>query len=163
MTIRVRELRRADWPAVAAIYAEGLCTGNATFETEVPAWEAWTSTHLDSHRLVAQLDGEVVGWTALAPASTRAVYAGVVEESIYVAGAAQGRGVGSALLTSLVAGADRAGIWTIQTGIFPENVASLALHRRCGFRTVGTRERLGRLNGVWRDVILLERRSPAVA
>jgi L-amino acid N-acyltransferase YncA len=158
MPIRVRELRRADWPAVAAIYEEGLRTGNATFETEVPAWEAWTSAHLQDQRLVAELDGEVVGWTALAP-----VYAGVVEESIYVAAGAQGRGIGKALLTSLVAGADRAGIWTIQTGIFPENRASLALHRRCGFRTVGTRERLGRLNGVWRDVVLLERRSPAVS
>jgi phosphinothricin acetyltransferase len=163
MPIRVRELRRADWPAVAAIYEEGLRTGNATFETEVPAWETWTSTHLESHRLVAQLDGEVVGWTALALTSARAVYAGVVEESIYVAALVRGRGVGRALLTSLVAGADRAGIWTIQTGIFPENLASLALHRRCGFRTVGTRERLGRLNGVWRDVVLLERRSPAVS
>jgi L-amino acid N-acyltransferase YncA len=163
MPIRVRKLRRADWPTVAAIYEEGLRTGNATFETNVPAWEAWTGAHLEDHRLVAELEGEVVGWTALAPVSARAVYAGVVEESIYVAAGARGRGIGRALLTSLLAGSDRAGIWTIQTGIFPENLASLALHRRCGFRTVGTRERLGRLNGVWRDVVLLERRSPAVS
>jgi L-amino acid N-acyltransferase YncA len=162
MPIRVRELRRTDWPAVAAIYGEGLQTGQATFETSVPAWEAWSSSHLEDHRLLAELDGAVVGWTALAPVSARAVYAGVVEESIYVAAGAQGRGIGRTLLTSLLAGADRAGIWTVQTGIFPENLASLALHRRCGFRTVGTRERLGRLNGVWRDVVLLERRSPAV-
>jgi L-amino acid N-acyltransferase YncA len=162
MPIRVRKLGHADWAAVAAIYEEGLHTGNATFETAVPPWEVWSSSHLEGHRLVAELDGAVVGWTALAPVSARAVYAGVVEESIYVAAGAQGRGIGKTLLTSLLASADRAGIWTVQTGIFPENLASLALHRRCGFRIVGTRERLGRLNGVWRDVVLLERRSPAV-
>jgi L-amino acid N-acyltransferase YncA len=160
--VRIRALERRDWAAVAAIYDAGIRTGHATFETFVPGWEAWSRAHLDEHRLVADLDGEVVGWAALAPVSSRAVYRGVVEESVYVASHARGRGVGKALLSALIEGADRAGIWTIQTAIFPENVASVALHHGCGFRTVGRRERLGQLNGVWRDVLLLERRSPSV-
>jgi phosphinothricin acetyltransferase len=156
--LRVRELREEDWPAVAAVYEEGIRSGLATFETEVPAWAQWDAAHLSGPRLVAELDGEVVGWAALAPTSSRHVYRGVAEDSVYVAGAAQGRGVGRALLEELVSRAGADGIWTIQAGVFPENVASLALHERCGFRRLGVRERIGERDGVWRDVVLLELR-----
>jgi L-amino acid N-acyltransferase YncA len=149
-----------DWPAVAAIYAEGLEAG--TFETEVPSWEAWDDAHLATPRLVARVDGAVRGWAALSPVSRRAVYRGVAEDSVYVASAVRGTGVGRALLTELVRLADEAGIWTIQAGCFPENTASIRLHEACGFRVVGRRERIGQREGVWRDVVLLERRSPSV-
>ena len=152
--------RAEDWPAIRAIYEAGIRSGDATFETEPPPWEEWDAAHLAAHRLVARSGGAVVGWAALSPVSSRCVYAGVAEDSVYVASAAQGRGVGRALLTALVEGAERTGIWTVEAGIFPENAASLALHERCGFRRVGVRERLGKLGGVWRDVVLLERRSP---
>ncbi|TMC49345.1 MAG: N-acetyltransferase family protein [Chloroflexi bacterium] len=148
-----------DWPAVRRIYEEGIATGDATFETEAPAWESWHASHLAAPRLVARCNGEVVAWAALAPVSERCVYAGVAEDSVYVSAEARGRGVGHVVLTALVAEAEAAGIWTVQTGIFPENHASVALHQRCGFRIVGTRERVGRLAGRWRDVVLLERRS----
>jgi L-amino acid N-acyltransferase YncA len=156
----VRELRHKDWPAVKAIYEQGIAGGNATFETEAPSWDDWDRTHLEGHRLVALQDDKVVGWAALSPVSERCVYAGVAENSVYVADEAQGRGVGRALLEELIERAEREGIWTIQTGIFPENEASLELHKRCGFRVVGTRERLGQHHGVWRDVVFMERRSP---
>lgn len=149
-----------DWPAVSAIYAEGIATGDATFETAVPSWDAWNAAHLAEHRFVATSDGEVVGWVAAIPVSSRCVYEGVVEHSVYVAAAARGRGVGRTLLEAFIASTEAAGIWTIESGIFPENVASLRLHERCGFRRVGTRERLGEHNGRWRDVVLVERRSP---
>jgi L-amino acid N-acyltransferase YncA len=149
-----------DWPAVAAIYAEGLETG--TFETQVPSWEAWDDAHLATPRLVARVDGAVRGWGALSPVSRRAVYRGVAEDSVYVASTARGVGIGRALLTELVRLADEAGIWTIQAGCFPENAASIRLHESCGFRVVGTRERIARRDGVWRDVVLLERRSRSV-
>jgi L-amino acid N-acyltransferase YncA len=152
-----------DWPAVRAIYEAGIATGNATFETTAPQWSAWDAAHLAGHRLVARLDGRVVGWAALAPVSDRCAYAGVAEDTIYVAPEAQGRGVGRPLLAAVVVSAERGGIWTVQTGIFPENQASVRLHEACGFRVVGVRERLGRLHGRWRDVLLLERRSPAIA
>lgn len=152
----------ADWPAVAAIYAAGIATGDATFETAVPSWARWDAGHLPGHRLVAMDGGAVLGWAAVSPVSDRCAYAGVVEDSIYLAESARGRGVGRALLTALVGSTERAGIWTVQTGIFPENAASLALHRAVGFREVGVRERLGRLGGRWRDVVLLERRSRVV-
>jgi L-amino acid N-acyltransferase YncA len=160
--MRIDPLAAGDWPAVRAIYEAGIATGDATFETDVPDWPAWDDGHLAGHRLVARDDGRVVGWVALAPVSDRRAYAGVAEDSIYVAPDAQGRGVGRALLAAVVTSADRGGIWTIQTGIFPENQASVRLHQACGFRVVGVRERLGRLHGRWRDVVLLERRSPAV-
>jgi phosphinothricin acetyltransferase len=155
-------LRTADWPAVREIYEAGIATGNATFETTAPDWPAWDAGHLADHRLVARHDGRVVGWVALAPVSDRCAYAGVAEDSIYVAPNAQGRGVGRALLDAVVASAERGGIWTVQTGIFPENQASVRLHEACGFRVVGVRERLGRFHGRWRDVVLLERRSPVI-
>jgi L-amino acid N-acyltransferase YncA len=157
--LRIEAMTAADWDAVRAIYAAGIATGNATFEVEPPGWERWDATHLAGHRLVARAGGRVVGWAALSPVSERCVYRGVAENSVYVDPAHAGRGVGRALLTALLEGADAAGIWTVQTGIFPENLASLALHRRCGFRVVGTRERLGEHGGRWRDVVLLERRS----
>ena len=158
----IRALTRADWPAVAAVYEEGIATRLATFETAAPGWEEWDAAHLAGHRLVAEEDGEVVGFAALAPCSTRAVYRGVAEESVYVADRARGRGLGRALLERVVAGSERDGIWTLQAGVFPENRASLALHHACGFRTVGLRERIGQLDGAWRDVVLLERRSEEV-
>jgi L-amino acid N-acyltransferase YncA len=162
MSSSIVPLEAAHWDEVARIYAQGIATGNATFETEVPSWEAWDASHLADHRLVALRDGEVAGWAALSHVSDRCVYGGVAEESVYVAEEARGQGVGGELLEALIASSESAGIWTIQTGIFPENEASVRLHERVGFRIVGTRERLGRLNGVWRDVLLLERRSAAV-
>jgi L-amino acid N-acyltransferase YncA len=161
VTTVVRDLRPEDWPLVASIYEDGILTGNATFETEAPTWEAWDASHSEQ-RLVAELDGEVAGWAALSPVSDRWCYRGVAENTVYVAAWARGRGVGRALLEELIARADAAGIWTLQAGIFPENRASVRLHLVCGFRIVGVRERLGESNGVWRDVLLLERRSDAV-
>jgi phosphinothricin acetyltransferase len=153
----------ADWPAVRAIYLEGIATGNATFETEAPSWESWDAAHAAEPRLLARdAGGAVLGWAALTPVSGRCVYAGVGDLSVYVASSARGRGVGRALLLALVSESERAGIWTLQAGIFPENEASLALHKSCGFRDVGRRERIGKMNGVWRDVILLEKRSGTV-
>ena len=160
--MELQAMRPGDWPAVREIYQAGIATGEATFETTTPDWEAWDAGHLDEHRLVARVGGQVVGWAALAPVSDRCAYAGVAEDSIYVAPGGQGRGVGRALLAALVASAERGGIWTVQTGIFPENQASIRLHQACGFRVVGLRERLGQLNGRWRDVVLLERRSPVI-
>ena len=161
-SVQLRPLEPDDWAVVADIYWDGMRDGLATFETEVPSWEAWAGAHLPGQRLVAELLGEVVGWAALAPASRRRCYAGVAENSVYVARGWQGRGVGRALLEELVARAEAAGLWTVQTSIFPENPGSLALHLRCGFRVVGVRERIATLDGVWRDTLLLERRAGAV-
>jgi L-amino acid N-acyltransferase YncA len=158
--LELRELRHEDWPAVRAIFEQGIAGGQATFEVEAPSWEAWDKTHLDGHRLVAVQGGEVVGWAALSAVSERCCYEGVAEDSVYVADEAQGRGVGRALLTELIERAENDGFWTLQAGIFPENTASVELHKRCGFRVVGMRERLGHQHGVWRDVVLMERRSP---
>jgi L-amino acid N-acyltransferase YncA len=158
----IRTLTEDDWPAVAAIYEEGIATRLATFETAAPTWPEWNRAHLDDQRLVADEDGEVLGWAALSPVSERCVYAGVAEVSVYVAERARGRGIGRALLERLSRSAESAGIWTLQAGVFPENRASLALHHGCGFRTVGIRERIGKLNGAWRDVVLLERRSEVI-
>jgi L-amino acid N-acyltransferase YncA len=148
-----------DWPAVRAIYLEGIATGNATFEQTAPEWEKWDGGHLPEPRIVARSDGNVMGWAALSSVSSRCVYAGVAEVSIYVADRARGRGIGRQLMSRLIADSEAEGIWTLQAGIFPENVASIALHERAGFRIVGQRERLGQMNGRWRDVVLLERRS----
>jgi L-amino acid N-acyltransferase YncA len=161
--LRIDAMRAADWAEVRAIYLEGIATGNATFETDAPSWEAWDAAHLREPRLVTRDGaGRVLGWAALTPVSGRCVYAGVGDLSVYVAAAARGRGVGRGLLQELIAASERAGIWTLQAGIFPENAASLELHRRCGFREVGRREKIGSLKGVWRDVLLLERRSRVV-
>ena len=161
-TMTIESMKPEDWGRVAEIFEEGLRTGDATFETEVPPWEDWDADHLESCRLVAREEGIVVGWAALSPVSERCVYGGVAEVSVYVGQSARGRGVGRALLEVLVDGSEQAGLWTLQAGVFPENTASIAVHERCGFRAVGTRERLGRLDGRWRDVLLLERRSPTV-
>jgi len=150
------------WPIVSQIYQEGISTGNATFETSVPSWEKFDQAHHRFCRIVALEDRAVVGWAALTPISTRAAYAGVADLSVYVSGSNRGRGYGQALLNELVDDSERNGIWTLQAGIFPENIPSLHLHKSCGFRVVGTRERIGKLNGVWRDTVLLERRSSAV-
>lgn len=148
---------------VLAIYQAGIDDGDATFEEAAPTWEAFDATRLAEHRMAAlDGDGRVLGWAAAVPVSDRCAYAGVVEHSVYVDPRARGRGVGLALLQALLASTDAAGIWTVQSGIFPENTASLALHMKAGFRIVGTRERLGRHHGRWRDVVLVERRSPAV-
>ncbi len=150
----------ADWPAVEAIYADGIATRQATFETTTPTWAEFDAGRLRAHRFVA-VDGErVVGWVAISPTSSRECYSGVVEHSVYVADEFRGRGVGRALIDALLRSADEGGIWTIQTSIFPENGASIAVHERLGFRVVGRRERIAELDGVWRDTFLLERRSP---
>jgi L-amino acid N-acyltransferase YncA len=157
--VAIAALVPGDWDDVARIYAEGIATRLATFETEVPSWQAWDGAHLAEHRLMAREDGRAAGWAALAPVSSRCVYAGVAEVSVYVAAAARGHGVGSALLSALVASSEVGGVWTLEAGILPENEASVRMHERCGFRVVGRRERLGRMDGEWRDVLLLERRS----
>lgn len=160
--VSIQRLTPEHWLGVARIYADGIATGNATFETEVPGWEQWNAAHLAEHRFVALRDGEVVGFVAAAPVSDRCVYGGVVENSVYVAESARGSGIGRLLLERLVSSTEDAGIWTIQSGIFPENAASLRLHERAGFRVVGRRSRLGQLHGVWRDVLLVERRSEVI-
>ncbi|MEU0154144.1 GNAT family N-acetyltransferase [Micromonospora fulviviridis] len=161
--LTVRPMTTEDADAVLAIYQAGLDAGDASFETAAPTWPAFDAAKLADHRFVAvDTDGAVIGWVAVSPTSTRAVYAGVVEHSVYVNPAAQGRGAGRLLLAALIASTEASGVWTIQSGVFPENTASLALHRRAGFRVIGTRERVGRHHGRWRDVILLERRSPTV-
>ncbi|MFL5943186.1 MAG: GNAT family N-acetyltransferase [Gaiellaceae bacterium] len=157
----VRDLRADDWPAVRAIYEVGIRSGNATFETEAPSWEDWDAAH-PTLRLVAERDGSVVGWAALSPASSRPCYRGVGGVSVYVAADARGEGIGRALLERLVERSEQEGYWTLTAGVFPENEASLGLHRACGFRTMGVRERIGESRGVWRDVIWLERRSTLV-
>lgn len=161
--VRIAELGFEHAEQVLTIYQLGIGEGNATFETTAPEWEAFDKAKLPAHRLVAlDEDGRVLGWAAVTAVSERCVYGGVVEHSVYVHPDARGRGVGAALLDALISSTEAAGIWTIQSGVFPENTASLALHRRAGFRVVGTRERIGRHHGTWRDVVLLERRSPAV-
>lgn len=152
----------ADWPRVAEIYRQGIATGNATFEAEVPSWDDWDAAHLEAARLVLEVDRSVVAWGALSPVSRRHVYRGVAEHSIYVALEAQGDGVGKALLGALIGASEGAGIWTLQTAVFPENTASIALHTGLGFRVLGTRERIGWHHGRWRDVVFLERRSSVV-
>jgi L-amino acid N-acyltransferase YncA len=156
--VTLRELRPGDWPAVRAIYEDGIRGGDATFETVPPTWERFDAAH-PQIRLVAERDGVVAGWAALSPASPRHCYRGVGEVSVYVAGEARAAGLGRALLERLVELSEQAGYWTLTAGVFPENEASLRLHEACGFREVGVRERLGELRGVWRDVVLLERRS----
>lgn len=160
--VTVDAMTAADWPAVRAIYEAGIATGLATFETKAPSWDQWDAGHRPDCRLCARSGGEVVGWAALSPVSRRAVYDGVAEVSVYVRPDHCGRGVGSTLLKAIITDSERNGIWTLQAGIFPENSASLRLHERHGFRPVGRRERIGQLAGVWRDTILLERRSALI-
>lgn len=163
MPFTIHSMQATDWTAVAQIYADGIATGEATFETEVPDWETWHAARLPHSRFVARSEaGEVVGWAALSAVSSRCVYAGVAEVSVYVAPTAWGQGIGKQLLQRLIDSAEAAGFWTLQAGIFPENVASVTLHEKLGFRVVGRREKLGQQYGRWRDVLFLERRSQTV-
>ncbi|MDX8050719.1 metalloregulator ArsR/SmtB family transcription factor [Lentzea sp. BCCO 10_0798] len=159
LDVTVRALREDDWTAVRRIYAEGIATGDATFETEVPQRRTLEAKWLPEHRWIAEIDGETAGWAAATPVSARDCYAGVAETSVYVGAGFRGRGVGKALLHQQVTAADGAGLWTLQTSIFPENRASLALHHSAGFRTLGVRERIAQHHGVWRDTVFLERRK----
>ncbi len=162
MDFTVEAAKPADWEQICAIYVEGIATRDATFETTAPGWERWDAAHLPFGRLVARGQQAVLGWGALSPVSDRCCYAGVAEVSVYVGAAHRGKGIGEALLRSVIAESEADGVWTLQAGIFPENLTSLGLVSKCGFREIGRRERLGKLNGVWRDVLLLERRSKIV-
>ncbi|MEA2446338.1 MAG: hypothetical protein QOJ12_3634 [Thermoleophilales bacterium] len=157
--IEIRNLTADDWDAVRSIYLDGITTGQATFETQAPSWADWNCAHMPAPRLVATAEGRVLGWAALSPVSSRAAYAGVAEISVYVATDVRGKRVGRALLCALVAESEKNAIWTLQASIFPENIASIAIHKACGFGVVGRRERIGKINGVWRDTVLMERRS----
>ena len=163
----VAKMDPGDWERVCAIYLEGISTGHATFDAQTPDWESWNAEHLSQCRLIARIGKTIVGWAALSPVSGRCVYAGVAEVSVYVAQKYWGQGIGRALLSALIAESEKVGIWTLQAGVFPENTASLALHKRHGFREVGYREKLGKMGfgelaGTWRNVVLLERRSRVV-
>ncbi|HNX32181.1 MAG TPA: N-acetyltransferase family protein [Holophaga sp.] len=162
MDITIESMTRADWKSVEAIYMEGIATGQATFEVEAPTWEQWDANHLSSCRFVARRHGQIAGWAALSPVSRRSCYAGVAEVSIYVTAGARNQGVGRILLHTLIQESERHGIWTLQGTTFPENSASLHLQSSCGFRVVGKRERIARQNGVWRDTLVSERRSPTI-
>ncbi|MBV9957853.1 MAG: N-acetyltransferase [Acidobacteria bacterium] len=162
MSFVIDRMNAEDWEQVRVVYLEGIATGHATFETQAPAWEEWDARHLPYSRLVAR-DGETIkGWAALSPVSSRHVYAGVAEISVYVGANHRGEGVGKALLDALISDSENNGIWSLQAGIFPENSRSITMHKQCGFREVGKRERIGKMNGVWRDTVLLERRSKVV-
>lgn len=154
-------MKPSDWEAVKEIYEEGIATGNATFQQSAPTWDEWNSTHLQHSRIVAK-DNNVLGWAVLTPVSGRCVYAGVAEVSVYVSDKARGKGLGKQLLQKLVDESEANNIWTLQAGIFPENIASIKIHEACGFRILGKRERIGKMNGIWRDTVLLERRSETV-
>jgi L-amino acid N-acyltransferase YncA len=150
------------WPAVKTIYEQGIATGHATFQTSAPGWDEWDATHLKHSRLVAIQNDQVAGWAALTPVSGRCVYVGVAEVSVYVDPASRGQGLGEQLLQALISESEKNGLWTLQAGIFPENIPSLRIHEKTGFRQVGVREKIGQMNGIWRDTILLERRSKIV-
>lgn len=160
--IHIDKMLSIDWDQVKEIYLEGIATGNATFQKEAPSWEEWDNGHILDCRIVARSNGKVLGWAALSPVSSRCVYSGVAEVSVYVSQNNEGKGIGSLLLKSLIEISEQKGFWTLQSGIFPENVSSLKLHYKSGFREVGRRERIGKMDGVWRDTILLERRSNEV-
>jgi L-amino acid N-acyltransferase YncA len=162
MNFAIQPMNDSDAPAVLEIYRQGIATGNATFETEAPSWEKFSAGHLAHSRLVARDGTGLLGWAALSPVSSRCVYGGVAEVSIYVAESSRGRGIGRALLEELIRQSEKNGIWTLQAGVFPQNVASIRLHKRYGFREVGRRERIGKLGDEWRDTVLLERRSKIV-
>ncbi|MDY7393847.1 N-acetyltransferase family protein [Aureibaculum sp. 2210JD6-5] len=162
MKIKLRAMSKEDWPQVVQIYTEGIATGNATFQQDVPTYLEWDNNHLKNCRIVALVENEVVGWAALSPVSGRCVYAGVAEVSVYVSGNFRGHNIGEQLLKQLITASEKEKLWTLEAGIFPENLASSKLHKKLGFRTVGYREKIGQLNGVWRNVILLEKRSELV-
>ncbi len=155
-------MQPSDWKAVKEIYEEGIATGNATFQQSAPEWEEWNNNHLAHSRIIAKEEDNILGWAALTPVSGRCVYAGVAEVSVYVSDKARGRGLGKQLLQKLIEESEANNLWTLQAGIFPENISSIKIHENCGFRTIGKRERIGKMNGVWRDTVLLERRSNKV-
>ena len=159
MDFMIDAMRPRDWEQVRTVYLEGIATRNATFESQPPTWEKWDKSHLSFGRLVARANDAIIGWGALSPISDRCCYAGVAEASVYVGERHRGRGIGEALLRAVIDLSEKHGVWTLQAGIFPENAGSITLVKKCGFREVGRRERLGQLDGVWRDVLLLERRS----
>ena len=158
----LRPISSDDYPQIRDIYLEGIATGHATFETQAPDWEGWDGKFMRTCRVVAERDGEVLGWAALSPVSDRCAYGGVAEVAVYVADRARGQGTGTVLLHALVQSSEEAGLWTLQAGIFPENVGSVRIHEKCGFRVIGTRARLGKMGDQWRDVLLMERRSEVV-
>lgn len=160
--MKIRNLLAVDWEQVRLIYEKGINTGNATFQTSSPSWEDWNASHLASCRVVAEKDGQLLGWAALTPVSSRCVYAGVAEVNVYVDPEQSGKGIGLILLNELVHLSEAEGIWTLQAGIFPENTASLRIHEKAGFRILGIREKIGKQNGIWRDNVLLERRSKLI-
>lgn len=160
--MEIRKLLPLDWEEVKSIYEKGIATGNATFQTSAPSWEEWDSSHLASCRIVAEKNEQVIGWAALTPVSSRCVYAGVAEVSVYVNPDQSGKGIGLALLAELIRMSEVEGIWTLQAGIFPENIGSLRIHEKAGFRVLGIREKIGKQHGVWRDTVLLERRSKVI-
>jgi len=160
--LQIKPMLAANWQDVKRIYEEGIATGNATFQTSAPLWEEWDSSHLQSCRLIAIDENKVIGWAALTPVSGRCVYAGVAEVSVYVAREARGKGVGKKMLEALIKESEKNNLWTLQAGIFPENISSIKIHEACGFRLIGRREKIGKMNGKWRDTILLERRSNLV-
>ncbi|PWL39541.1 N-acetyltransferase [Flagellimonas aquimarina] len=160
--MQVREMKVSDWEKVSQIYAEGIATGFATFEQTVPSFESWNEAHVEQCRLVAEKDGEIHGWAALSPVSSRCVYGGVGEVSVYIGEASRGMGVGKLLLEQLISESEKAGFWTIQSGIFPENEASIYLHKKVGFRFIGRREQVGKIHGNWKDNLLFEKRSKTI-
>jgi phosphinothricin acetyltransferase len=162
MNILLRPMTENDWPSVAEIYKQGIETGNATFEKDIPTWEKWNAGHLPDCRIVATIDDSVIAWAALTPVSGRCVYAGVGEVSVYVSNKYQGLKIGTKILEKLISESEESGVWTLQAGIFPENKASIKIHENLGFRLVGFREKIGKMDGIWRDTILLERRSKII-
>lgn len=158
----IRSMQASDWEQVHQIYTEGIATGIATFETNAPNYESWDKAHVSSCRLVAEEDGNILGWAALSPVSSRCVYGGVGEVSVYISAKSRGRGVGKLLMEQLIEESENAGFWTIQSGVFPENKASIKLHEKVGFRYIGRRERVGKIHGVWKDNLLFEKRSHKV-
>ena len=157
--ISCRKMEAADWPHVAEIYEQGIATGHATFQKNAPNWEEWDDAHLKNCRILAEIDEKIVGWAALTPVSGRCVYAGVAETSIYISTEHRGQKIGLQLLEKIIAESETEGLWTLQAGIFPENLASVKIHEAAGFRIVGFREKIGKMDGAWRDTLLLERRS----
>jgi len=162
MDFKIEKMKSSDWDQISQIYKEGIDTNNATFETTIPSWSFWISTHISGCSIIACKGDEILGWAALSPTSSRKVYSGVVEVSVYVSEKHHGKGIGKALLKKLIQLSENKGIWTLQAGIFPENEISINLHKKCDFKIVGIREKIGKMNDTWRDVVLMERRSRSV-
>jgi len=162
LKLKIKHINTEDWPAIANIYNQGIDTGVATFETEVPTWKQWDASHIKSCRLAAWIDNQLIGWAALSAVSSRCVYGGVAEVSVYVDTDSNGKGIGSILLKNLINESEKEGLWTLQSGIFPQNIASIKLHEKLGFRKIGYREKVGKLHGIWYDNILMERRSKII-